>query len=176
MKIPPRQQDILKAAAAFATVERYQGTLPRRQALLYAKDDLRALDDAGLLECIKLSYPCGRSMAGWRLTEAGRLALPEPEAADEPELLPEHLRILNDVYHYSRLSAFRGMMPQDLARRQFDKDDLEDLFTHGYLLRIRIKTDGKAKGWVVSNKGLCALRRSQGKAEPAPRAAEAAPT
>ena len=38
MKIPPRQQDILKAAAAFATVERYQGTLPRRQALLYAKD------------------------------------------------------------------------------------------------------------------------------------------
>lgn len=166
MKISPRQQDILKAAAAFATVERYQGTLPRRQALLYAKDDLRVLDDAGLLECVKLSYPCGRSMAGWRLTEAGRSALPEPEAADEPELLPEHLRILNDVYHYSRLSAFRGMMPQDLARRQFDKDDLEDLFSHGYLLRIRIKTDGKAKGWVVSNKGLHALRRSQGKTTP----------
>ncbi|WP_300160981.1 hypothetical protein [Solidesulfovibrio sp.] len=161
MKLPPMQQEILRAAAAFATVERYQGALPRRQALLYSKKDLAALEEAGLLERIKLSYPCGRTMAGWRLTEAGRLELPQAETPEEPELMPEHLRILNDVYHYSRLSTFRGMMPGDVARRQCDKDDLEDLFNHGYLLRIRVKNDGKAKGWVVSNKGLAALRRRQ---------------
>lgn len=158
MNPSPTQLEILRSAAAFATVSRYQGALPKRQALLYDKEELCALEREGLLERIELSYPCGRSMAGWRLTTAGRDCLPEGDTAGEGELFPEHLRILNDVYHYSRLTGFHGMMPKDLAR-QFDKDDLEDLFNHGYLLRIAVKSDGKAKGWVVSAKGVRALRR-----------------
>lgn len=158
MNPTPRQFDILRAAAAFSTVERYQGTLPKRQALFFAKDDLAALEDAGFLERVKLSYPCGKSVAGWRLTTAGKALLPEFEEHDHGELAPEHLRILGDVYHYSRLSSFRGMMPKDLAKQCFDADDVRDLFTHGYLLRIRIKGDGKTKGWVLSDKGLAALR------------------
>jgi len=158
MKPTPKQFDILRAVAAFATVERYQGTLPKRQALFFAKDDLGALEDAGLLEKVKLSYPCGKSLAGWRLTPAGRALLPEVEPEGGGELEAEHLRILGDVYHYSRISSFRGMMPKDLAKGAFDGDDLRDLFTHGYLLRIRVKGQAKGKGWVVSNKGLAALR------------------
>ena len=140
-------------------MERYQGTLPKRQALLYAKEDLAALEDAGFLERVKLSYPCGRSVGGWRLTQAGRLALPVPDGGpQEEELAPEHLRVLSDVYHYSRLSRYSGMMPKELGR-DYDADDLRDLFLHGYLLRISLKGAVKAKGWVVSNKGLAALRR-----------------
>ncbi|EFL49608.1 conserved hypothetical protein [Solidesulfovibrio fructosivorans JJ]] len=158
MKPTPKQFEILRAVAAFAPVERYQGTLPKRQALFFAKDDLGALEDGGLLEKVKLSYPCGKSMAGWRLTPAGRAFLPEIEPEECGELAAEHLCILSDVYHYSRISSFHGMMPKDLAKGAFDGDDLRDLFTHGYLLRIRVKGQAKAKGWVVSNKGLAALR------------------
>ena len=77
-------------------------------------------------------------------------------AEDQAPLLPEHLRILSDVYHYSRLSQNRGLMPKELAK-DFDADDLRDLFLHGYLLRIRLKGRVTAKGWVVSEKGLAAL-------------------
>jgi hypothetical protein len=164
MEPSAKQVEILRAAAAFATVARYHGTLPRRQALHYAKDDLAGLEDAGFLERVKLSFPCGKDVAGWRLTGAGRRALPGRDPAEGLELEPEHLRILNDVYHSSRLSAHRGMMPKALAK-QFDGDDLDDLFTHGYLLRIRIKSAGKAKGWIVSSKGMAALRRAAAKPE-----------
>jgi len=159
MNATSTQIDILRAAAAFAAVERYQGTLPKRQAMLYGKEDLAALEDAGFLERVKLSFPCGRSVAGWRLTQAGRLALPAPGAAADEPLAPEHLRILSDVYHYSRLSRNPGMMPKELGR-DYDADDLRDLFLHGYLLRISLKGAVKAKGWVVSNKGLAALRQA----------------
>jgi hypothetical protein len=155
------QYDILRAAAAFSAVERYSGTMPKRQALHYDKKQLAALEDAGFLERVKLSFPCGKDIEGWRLTPPGRLIL--TESAGEDALEPEHLRILSDVYHYSRLSQNRGMMPKELAK-SFDADDVRDLFLHGYLLRINLKGSVKAKGWVVSNKGLAALRRASGPA------------
>ena len=152
------QIDILRAAAAFSSVQRYNGTLPKRQALHYDQTQLAVLEDAGFLERVKLSFPCGKDVEGWRLTGPGRLALAGD--ADAP-LEPEHLRILSDVYHYSRLSQNRGMMPKELAKI-FDADDLRDLFVHGYLLRISLTGSIKAKGWVVSNKGLAALRQAAG--------------
>ena len=149
------QIDILRAAAAFASVRRYNGTMPKRQALHYDKTLLAGLEDAGFLDRVKLSFACGKDMEGWRLTDPGRRTLAGAE--DQAPLLPEHLRILSDVYHYSRLSQNRGLMPKELAK-DFDADDLRDLFLHGYLLRIRLKGRVTAKGWVVSEKGLAALR------------------
>ena len=148
--------DILRAAAAFSSIERYNGTMPRRQALHYDKTRLAELEDAGFLERVKLSFPCGKDVEGWRITAGGRFALAGEDAASALE--PEHLRILSDVYHYSKLSRNRGMMPKELAG-EFDGDDVRDLFLHGYLLRINLKGTVKAKGWVVSQKGLDALRR-----------------
>ena len=165
------QCDILRAAAAFSAVERYSGTMPKRQALHFDKTQLAALEDAGFLERVKLSFPCGKDVEGWRLTPPGRLILAVNPAEDTLE--PEHLRILSDVYHYSRLSHNRGMMPKELAKT-FDADDVRDLFVHGYLLRITLKGSVKAKGWVVSNKGLAALRRTSGPAIVASAAACAA--
>ena len=151
--------DILRAAAAFSSIARYNGTMPRRQALHYDKTRLAELEDAGFLERVKLSFPCGKDVEGWRLTPPGQLIL--AESAGEDALEPEHLRILSDVYHYSRLSQNRGMMPKELEKA-FDADDLRDLFEHGYLLRIKLKGRVTAKGWVVSNKGLTALRQAAG--------------
>jgi hypothetical protein len=161
MQPTPTQRDILRATAAFAAVARYQGTMPKRQALVYAKDDLAILEDAGFLEQVKLSYPCGKSVAGWRLTNAGRRLLPGQEHIGEEELEPEHLRILSDVYHYSRISRFGGMMPKELGK-DYDADDMRDLYWHGYLLRIRLKGAKRAKGWVVSAKGLAVLHLAFG--------------
>lgn len=156
MQPTPKQCEILRATAAFATVDRYQGTLPKRQALLFAKTDMTALETSGFLELVKLSFPCGKAVDGWRLTEIGREWL-IAQGWDDGELAPEHLRILNDVYHYSRISRFRGMMPKECGK-DYDADDLRDLFTHGYLLRIQVKGTDKTKGWLVSAKGLAALR------------------
>lgn len=159
------QISILRAAAAFSTVQRYNGTLPKRQALHYDKTQLAVLEDAGFLERVKLSFPCGAAIEGWRLTEPGRHLL--ADGAADPALEPEHLRLLSDVYHYSRLSQNRGMMPKELEKA-FDADDLRDLFEHGYLLRIKLKGRVTAKGWVVSDKGLTALRRAAGTAATPP--------
>ena len=99
--------DILRAAAAFSSIERYNGTMPKRQALHYDKTRLAELEDAGFLERVKLSFPCGKDVEGWRITAGGRFALAGEDAASALE--PEHLRILSDVYHYSKLSKNRGM-------------------------------------------------------------------
>jgi hypothetical protein len=52
-------------------------------------------------------------------------------------------------------------MPEKKARF-YDPDDVADLFARGYLLRVRIKwgEGRKAKGYIVSSKGLRALRET----------------
>ena len=158
MGLSDKQRAILRAVAAFDTIERYHGLLPKRLALLYDGADLARLEGSGLLERVKLHHACGRDAKGWRLTEAGRRLLPPAPGSDHPTLAPEHLRLLRDVYHASRISLNRGMMPRKLAKA-YDADDLRDLYEHGYLLRIRISGQVTAKGWLVSNKGLSALGR-----------------
>ncbi|MGD9610755.1 MAG: hypothetical protein AB7U59_15225 [Desulfovibrionaceae bacterium] len=172
MRPSPRQQNILRAAAAFDTVRRYHGILPKHLAIVYPPEELSALEAAGLLERVKIGFACGRNEKGWRLTEAGRRLLPETAPDETSALAPEHLRLLRDFYHYARISRHRGMMPKKLAK-DYDADDLRDLFEHGYLLRIRVKGKVTAKGWLVSRKGLRAL--GQAETTPAPVLACAAP-
>lgn len=155
--------DIIRAVSEFASLDRYQGALPRKHALLYDENDLKALIDAGLLERMKFTFSCGRRSEGFRLTAAGREALAGlPEALpDEGGLDPEHIDIMNDIYHFSKITRNKGVMPKDTARR-YQRDDLDDLFSRGYILRVKVKAfprDGKAvKGFVLSSKGLRILR------------------
>jgi hypothetical protein len=141
-------------------------------AIVYPPEERSALEAAGLLERVKIGFACGRNEKGWRLTEAGRRLLPETAPDETSALAPEHLRLLRDFYHYARISRHRGMMPKKLAK-DYDADDLRDLFEHGYLLRIRVKGKVTAKGWLVSRKGLRAL--GQAETTPAPVLACAAP-
>ncbi len=155
--------NIIRAISQFAALDRYQGALPRKHALLYEENDLKALIDAGLVERMKFTFSCGRNSEGFRLTAAGREALAglPDTASDEGGLAPEHIDIMNDIYHFSKISRNKGVMPKDMARR-YQREDLDDLFSRGYVLRVKVKAfpkDGKAvKGFVLSSKGLRIIR------------------
>lgn len=162
MEMSNAQRGIVKAVAEFAAVERYQGSMPRRHTFLYDERDIKELVRGDYLEWIKLTFSCGKALKGLRLTDAGRRALeldgiPSREEADGLE--PEHLDILGDAYHLSKTTRYRGIMPDKKVRR-YDPDDVADLFARGYLMRVRVKwgEGKKAKGYVVSAKGLRVLR------------------
>jgi hypothetical protein len=162
MELSNAQRGIVKAVAEFSAVERYQGSMPRRHTFLYDERDIKELVRSDYLEWIKLTFSCGKGLKGLRLTDAGRRALamdgiPDPDGAEGLE--PEHLDILSDAFHLARTTRYRGIMP-DKKVRFYDPEDVADLFARGYLLRVRIKwgEGKKAKGYVVSTKGLRVLR------------------
>jgi hypothetical protein len=162
MELSNAQRGIVKAVAEFTAVERYQGSMPRRHTFLYDERDIKELVRRDYLEWIKLTFSCGKGLKGLRLTEAGRraLAMDGISAQGGTEMLePEHVDILNDAYHLARTTRYRGLMP-DKKARSYDPDDVADLFARGYLLRVRIKwgEGEKAKGYVISAKGLRVLR------------------
>ncbi len=173
MEITPSQGDIIKAAAAFSSLDRYQGALPKKHALIYDEDDLAVLINDGLLETMRFTFSCGRQSEGLRLTALGREALAglpqdEPEDALDDgldELAPEHIDIMNDIYHFSKITKNKGVMPKELSRR-YVAEDLDDLFSRGYILRVKVKVKSKAdaksakpvKGYVLSSKGLRIIR------------------
>ncbi|MFZ5813323.1 MAG: hypothetical protein ACOY4F_14895 [Thermodesulfobacteriota bacterium] len=163
MELTTAQRGIVRAAAEFLNVERYQGAMPRRHTFLYDEKDVKELVRNDYLEWIKLTFSCGKGLKGLRLTDAGRRALEKPvDPRSGPEdLEPEHLDILNDVFHLSKTVRYRGMMPEKKARF-YSADDVEDLFARGYLLRVRVKwgEGKKAKGYMVSAKGLRVLREA----------------
>lgn len=160
MELSNAQRGIVKAVAEFAAVERYQGAMPRRHTFLYDERDIKELVRGDYLEWIKLTFSCGKGLKGLRLTEAGRRAVAlDLPGQDGGGLEPEHLDILGDAYHLARTTRYRGIMP-DKKTRFYDPDDVADLFARGYLLRVRVKwgEGRKAKGYVVSTKGLRVLR------------------
>jgi len=163
MELSSAQHGIVKAVAEFSAVERYQGAMPRRHTFLYDERDIKELVHADFLEWIKLTFSCGKGLKGLRLTDAGRRMLSggRVPGADSTGLEPEHLDVLGDTYHLSKTSRYRGIMPEKKARF-YDPDDVADLFARGYLLRVRIKwgEGRKAKGYIVSTKGLRALRET----------------
>jgi len=173
MEITPSQEDIIKAVAAFSSLDRYQGALPKKHALIYDENELNALMEEGLIEKMRFTFSCGRQSEGLRLTALGREALaglpqevPE-DAMDEgaSELAPEHIDIMNDIYHFSKITRNKGVMPRELSRRYLN-EDLEDLFSRGYILRVKVKVKSKddakdartIKGYVLSAKGLRIVR------------------
>jgi len=96
-----------------------------------------------------------------RLTPQGRLEIePEhqPQGEDDfAELTIEHLLLLQDVLHFSRMPRYRFMLPAKKAK-SYNQEDLSDLFVRGYLLKLKVADDkGSAKGFVISAKGQKAL-------------------
>lgn len=167
MILSPTQWALMRVTAAFGAVARHYGVLPKRLAKLYAASDLKTLEEAGLLERVKIRQADGEESKGWRLSEAGQRLLPRCAGQAEAELDWVHRRLLEDFHHYACLSRHRGIVPEKVAR-EYDAGMVEDLFAWGYLLRVRVAGEVKAKGWVVSRKGLIALRQIQAGPDDAP--------
>jgi hypothetical protein len=152
-----RQSAILNAVAQFAGMARYHGIMPRKHAIAYRDEDVAGLVDQGFLEWAQFTYGCGKELSGLRITPAGlRVAAGREEAppGEGSELALEHLVILQDVFHFSRMPRYRRMMPEKKAKR-YVVSDFEDLLSRGYILKIKLKIQGEntLKGYVISGKG-----------------------
>jgi hypothetical protein len=167
MALTDQQMTILKAVREFSGVAKYHGTMPRKLALAYSEDDISHLVSEGLVEWAKFTYGCGKEVKGLRLTPDGQRQL-EKASRDEAsrsvcsELAYEHLLILQDIFHFSRMPRYRRMMPAKKAG-QYVSSDLEDLLNRGYVLKMKLKIQGERtlKGYVISGKGEQALKKAK---------------
>ena len=166
MPLTEPQTTILKAAAQFLKLAKYHGAMPSKHIIAYRDEDVTALVGRGLLEWAQFTYGCGKELKGLRLTPRGQLYLdgvrdPEPVGKCRGELAYEHLLILQDVYHFSRMPRYRRMMPEKKAGG-YAASDFEDLLSRGYILKLKLKVQGgrTIKGYVISDKGERALGRA----------------
>ena len=157
---------ILKAICQFQDVARYHGVMPSKHAIAYPDDDVAALVDQGLVEWAHFTYGCGKEIKGLRLTSLGQRLLekgvePSPDQAKCEELAYEYLLILQDVYHFSHMPRYRRMLPEKKAS-YYIPSDLEDLLNRGYILKMKLKTQGERtlKGYVISDKGRRVLSQA----------------
>jgi len=164
MPLTQRQVAILNSVAQFANVARYHGVMPRKHLIAYDDAEVRDLVDGGLVEWATFTYGCGKHMEGLRVTPEGerraaRDMVQEPVLDDlGRELAVEHLLILQDLRHFSRMPRYRRMMP-DKKAKYYAECDFEDLVNRGYILKMKIKAGGERtlKGYVISGKGERAL-------------------
>lgn len=167
MPLTQRQVAILNSVAQFANVARYHGVMPSRHLIAYEDAEVQDLVDGGLVEWATFTYGCGKNMEGLRITPEGerraaRDTVQEPVLDDAGrELAMEHLLILQDVYHFSRMPRYRRMMP-DKKAKHYMECDFEDLVNRGFILKMKIKAGGEraTKGYVISGKGERALMQA----------------
>ncbi|WP_027185136.1 hypothetical protein [Desulfovibrio inopinatus] len=156
MTLTERQMNIVQTVADFDSIDRYQGTLPRKHAFMYDEKDINELVHSDILQWVKLTFPCGKGVKGLRLTSTGRKFLEGPKRActsNETLPTPSQLDLLCDIVYTCRISLFRGIMPKSMIR-QYAENDVEELYLGGFILRIKIRLeDGeKLKGFILTAK------------------------
>jgi len=165
--IPGRDDStILKAVGQFGEIAKYHGVMPKKHAVAFDEEQVEELIRGGFLEWVNFTYGCGKEVEGLRLTPKGREALSDNAAnglqsSQPPELAEEHLLILQDIFHFSRMPRYHRMMPEKKARH-YVPVDIEDLVNRGYILKIKVKSQGQKSlsGYVISSKGERVLRSS----------------
>lgn len=179
MKLDTQHLEILQDIASFSSVERYRGMLPTKLALCYEERKINELVKADLVERMEISYACGQEATLLKLTEEGEELLDEmvrngvqniqilrkrkaqPPVRPECEgLSEEQWQIMNDIFHYSKIHRFGGLMPSN-ETDDYSPRALNELFAQGFIIRVKaeIGTGEKRKGYILSDKGLRCLGR-----------------
>ncbi len=187
MRLDKRHIDILKDIAGFARVERYRGMMPSKLALCYDGSDVDALVDADLVERMRMTYACGLENTFFKLTDAGMQLLEElarqeqeltqqekdagvvrlPQTNNEVvffdeclELNEEQRQILADIWHFSNIRRFCGMMPAS-ELEEYPPREVNTLFARGFIVQVKAElgSSGKHKGLILSSKGLRCVRQ-----------------
>ncbi len=178
MQLDANHVKILQDIIVFSSVERYRGMLPSKLALCHDQRKIDELVAADLVERMEMSYPCGQESTLLKLTETGQIVMenlahngahivkPRPKHERQETELPLECRslsalqwkILEDVFHFSKISRFGGIMP-NTETENYPPKELNQLFAQGYIIRVKaeIGTGEKRKGYILSDKGLRCL-------------------
>jgi hypothetical protein len=167
---------ILKHIHAYTNVKRYHGMLPEREALAYDDNVLEYLKECGVVEEGIIITSCGSNPKGFRLAEGARHELEslgidftdkgwEKVRNDDyvalDQLDKEHIELLRDIYHLSKVSRFCGVAPCEMLE-DYERTLLRMLYDMGYVFHIKLK--GKnvrhGDGYVLSDKAMRLLRQS----------------
>jgi len=144
--------------------------MPSKHVHNYKDKDVEFLVKHGLLEWTTLLSSCGAEIKGLRLAEAGREVvygdggIPMRDLQDDVPM--PLVAILVDIHCFERIRRYHGLMPKKKTAC-YPATDMDDLYQHGYILRMKVKTGGakKREGYVLSAKGR-SLLRSLGLIEP----------
>lgn len=164
----------LKEIQSFASVKRYHGMMPEKQAMLYESEVIEYLKVNNLVEEGVIFSKCGTSTRGYRVADQARALLKEyglDLEADgwetinrfgfisEEGLEPGHMDILRDMDRITRVKVFGGLVPKHVMD-EFDKRRVKTLYEGGYIFYIKIKgADVKyTKGYILSEKGTYLVR------------------
>lgn len=176
MILTEQHLQILKHIQAYANVKRYHGMLPEREALAYDDKVLDYLKECGVVEEGVIITSCGSNPKGFRLAEGARNELEslgigfmdkgwEKVRNDDyvalDQLDKEHIELLRDIYHLSKVSRFCGVAPCEMLE-DYEGTLLRMLYDMGYVFHIKLK--GKnvrhGDGYVLSDKAMRLLRQS----------------
>lgn len=165
---------ILQDIRNFTKVRRYRGMFPTKLAMFHDQNVIDELLEEGFIERIFIDLPCGSESKLLKLTEAGMdyldtlCSLPpdpavavsadcEPESAEpDPEALTKDQKVLlSDIYHFSNIRRFGGMMPRE-ELENYNLRDVNTLYVRGYIIRIKAESGSgkKRRGMMLSDKGL----------------------
>lgn len=166
---------ILREIGGFATVKRYHGMLPEKHAILYDEEILASLLEQELVEEGAIFSQCGASSKGYRLSAKAREQLKDLglefdhedwekistiDFVSQDGLGQEHIDLLTDMQHFSRISLYGGIVPKEIME-EYDKKVVGLLYDGGYIFYIKLKGAGvrHKKGYVLSEKGAYVLRQ-----------------
>lgn len=175
MQISDRHLQILKHIHAFANIKSYHGLLPKKDALIYADEDIDFLKDGGFVEEGVIITTCGSNPKGYRLAEGARTELKKhgvdiknnhwelikDERNVARDLLDkEHVDALLDVYHFSKVKKYYGIAPKRVLE-DYDKELLNYLYDSGYVFHIKLKGANVKyqSGYVLSDKARRVLKQ-----------------
>jgi hypothetical protein len=177
MLVTDEHIQLLRDIHSFAKIKRYHGLLPVKHLLFHDQDVVEELKSDNLIEKRAIYAQCGGKMTGYRLTKAAAKRLKklghkleeddledrlmELSGVDPEELSPRHIEILSDVYHFSKVKVFGGLIPKHEMKDHYDKKDIRLLYDLGLILYIKIKgSDVKyEKGYILSELGRSVLRQ-----------------
>ncbi|TVM30691.1 hypothetical protein [Oceanidesulfovibrio marinus] len=187
MQFDQQHFKILKDINAFSGIKRYRGMLPAKLAIFHDAGKVEELVDEECVERIVITFACGSERVMLKLTERGHDLLEEllpvyEEAAKEADLgevCPEgedsqvvevkrthtsslsktQCILLSDVYHYSKIHSYGGLMPSDILETYSPKD-ISSLSGNGYLIHVKAEVGKgkKRKGVILSDKALRLLQ------------------
>ncbi len=181
MQFDNQHLKILKDISAFSGIKRYRGMLPAKLAVFHNPAKVEELVEEECVERIVISLACGSERVMLKLTDHGHELLEEllplyeevareeeinapcDEQASEPppasELTKTQCILLSDVYHYSKIHSFGGLMPVEILDA-YDPRDVSSLSGNGYLIHVKAEMGKgkKRKGVILSDKALRLLQ------------------